>query len=61
MRIGKRISAGLMTLALGFAVFGEVPDARTMIGAAMIVAAGLYAFWRERRVGATPARKGSVR
>ena len=32
----------------GYAVFGDVPDAPTVIGAAIIVAGGLYAFHRER-------------
>ena len=27
---------------------GELPDAYTIVGAAIIVAAGLYIFWRER-------------
>ncbi|WP_339948779.1 DMT family transporter [uncultured Albimonas sp.] len=56
-----RYTVILWALVLGFAVFGEIPDARTMIGAAMIVAAGLYAFWRERRVGAGLGREGSAR
>ena len=36
-------------LALGWSVFGEVPDALTLLGAAIIVATGVYAFYRERR------------
>ncbi|MGM0585492.1 MAG: DMT family transporter [Pseudomonadota bacterium] len=32
----------------GFVIFGEVPDGWTMVGAAVIVAAGLYVWWRER-------------
>jgi drug/metabolite transporter (DMT)-like permease len=35
-------------VALGFLVFGDVPDAFTLSGAAIIVAAGLYIFWREQ-------------
>ncbi|MDF2232513.1 DMT family transporter [Albimonas sp. CAU 1670] len=46
-----RYTVILWAIVLGFAVFGEVPDVQTLVGAAMIVAAGLYAFWRERRVG----------
>jgi drug/metabolite transporter (DMT)-like permease len=36
----------------GYAVFGDQPQPHTLIGAAIIVAAGLYIFWREQRVGA---------
>jgi drug/metabolite transporter (DMT)-like permease len=35
------------TLA-GFLVFGEVPDTVTMAGASVVVASGLYVWWRER-------------
>ena len=34
--------------ALGFLVFGEVPDVWTVTGAAFIVASGLYTAHRER-------------
>jgi drug/metabolite transporter (DMT)-like permease len=33
---------------LGFLVFGEVPDAWTIVGASFIVASGLYTAHRER-------------
>jgi hypothetical protein len=37
-------------------VFGEVPDAFTLGGAAIIVGAGLYILWREQVRGVqTPA------
>jgi drug/metabolite transporter (DMT)-like permease len=35
-------------IALGYLVFGDVPDVLTLLGAAIIIAAGLYIFWRER-------------
>lgn len=34
---------------LGYYLFGEVPDQRTIIGACVIVGAGLYLIWRETR------------
>ncbi len=37
-------------VALGWAVFGDVPDAFTLSGAAIIVVAGLYILWREQIV-----------
>ncbi|MGM0584294.1 MAG: DMT family transporter [Pseudomonadota bacterium] len=43
------------SLLLGFLVFDERPDALTLLGAATIVGAGLYAFWRERRAAQTLA------
>jgi drug/metabolite transporter (DMT)-like permease len=37
-------------VALGWAVFGDVPDAFTLTGAAIIIGAGLYILWREQIV-----------
>src|SRR5205823_195958 len=43
-------------IMLGYLVFGDVPDLATLVGAAIIIAAGLFIFWREqvrgRRVAA---------
>ncbi len=39
----------------GYAVFGDRPQPHTLIGAVIIIAAGLYIFWREERVGAKQA------
>lgn len=36
---------------LGYAVFGDVPSAATIIGVAIIIAAGLYIFLREKKLG----------
>lgn len=36
---------------IGFTVFGEFPDSWTIAGAALIVGAGGYVVWRERRLG----------
>jgi drug/metabolite transporter (DMT)-like permease len=35
-------------VALGYVVFGDVPDLFTLAGAVIIIAAGLYIFWREQ-------------
>jgi drug/metabolite transporter (DMT)-like permease len=35
----------------GYAVFGDVPSMATIIGAAIIISAGLYIFLRERTLG----------
>ncbi|SDG28794.1 MULTISPECIES: DMT family transporter [Thalassobaculum] len=33
---------------IGFVVFGDLPDLWTVVGATVIVASGLYVWWRER-------------
>ncbi|MEM6946276.1 MAG: DMT family transporter [Pseudomonadota bacterium] len=42
----------------GFVIFGEVPQTMTMIGAGIIVAAGLYVWHRERRAVRPPSGAG---
>lgn len=37
---------------VGFAIFGDFPDALTWLGTAIILAAGIYVFRRERMAGA---------
>ena len=57
MRLGEvavvtpfRYTRLLFALMLGFAVFGERPDAATMVGGAVIVASGVYTILRSARV-----------
>ncbi len=38
----------LWAIGLGYLVFGDVPDTVMLTGAAIIIAAGLYIFWREQ-------------
>ncbi|MRX52236.1 EamA family transporter [Paracoccus sp. S-4012] len=59
MRVGEvsfvspfRYTQLLVAMALGFAVFGEVPRLTTWIGAALLVGAGVYSIWREQRLRA---------
>jgi drug/metabolite transporter (DMT)-like permease len=42
-------------IVLGYLVFGDVPDVFTLTGAAIIVAAGLFIFWREQARARQPA------
>ena len=35
---------------MGYVLFGDIPDAFTIIGASMIVGGGLYTLFRERRL-----------
>lgn len=58
MRIGDisfiapfRYTALLWAIALGFLVFGDVPDTAMIVGASLVVGSGLYALYRERIVG----------
>lgn len=43
-----RYTALLWAMLLGYLVFGDVPDTMMATGASIIVASGLYAFYRER-------------
>ena len=38
-------------ILFGYLVFGDVPDLPMLVGSAIIIAAGLYIFWREQAVG----------
>lgn len=38
----------LFAIGIGFAVWGDVPDALTLLGSVVIVAAGLFTLYRER-------------
>ena len=39
----------------GYLVFADVPSTATLIGAAIIIGAGLYIFLREQRLGKAQA------
>jgi drug/metabolite transporter (DMT)-like permease len=41
----------VLSLVLGYTLFGEAPTSSMLIGAGLIVAAGLFFIWRERRLG----------
>jgi len=42
-------SALIWAVGLGWLVFGDFPDAVTLVGMAVIVAAGIYLSWSEQR------------
>jgi drug/metabolite transporter (DMT)-like permease len=46
-----RYTALLRAILLGFLVFGDVPDAAMISGAAIVVGSGLYTLYREQVVG----------
>ncbi len=60
MRIGEisfvtpfRYSRMIFALVIGMIFFAETPDALTLIGAAIIIASGLFTLWREQRLKKT--------
>lgn len=59
MRVGDisfiapfRYTGLVVALVVGFVVFREVPDLWMLVGSALVVATGLFAFWRERKLSA---------
>ena len=50
----------LLALILGYALFAEVPTRTMLVGAALIVAAGLFIIWRERQLGIERAKARKV-
>ena len=45
-----RYTSLVVALILGLAVFGEWPDGMTLIGAGIVVATGIYTFYREAKL-----------
>lgn len=45
-----RYTSLLWAIVLGLVVFGDLPDVWTFLGAAIVVGAGLFTLWRERRL-----------
>jgi drug/metabolite transporter (DMT)-like permease len=41
----------IWAIALGYLVFGDLPDGWMLIGCAVIIASGLYVFYREAVLG----------
>lgn len=59
MRVGDigfvapfRYTSLLWAIFLGWAAFGTLPDALTLLGAALVVGSGIFTLWRERKVKA---------
>ncbi len=47
----------LWAVLLGWLVFADAPASTTWLGAAIIVASGLFTLWREHRLGREPPRE----
>jgi len=50
----------IWVIALGFLIFGDLPNHWTLAGAATVVASGLYLLHRERRVGKAVTATGAT-
>jgi drug/metabolite transporter (DMT)-like permease len=57
MRLGElgvitpfRFSSVLWGLLAGYLVWGELPDRWSLVGMVIVVTAGLYTFYRERKL-----------
>ncbi len=62
MRVGDvgvvapfRYTSLLWAIVLGFAVFGDWPDGWTLLGASIVVGAGVFTLMRERALGRAQA------
>ncbi len=55
-----RYSGLLAALILGFVVLDEWPDTLTLVGSAIVVATGVYTFYRERQVKARARRAAAL-
>ena len=55
-----RYTALLWALLLGYAMFGDIPDLPMIVGAAIIVASGLFTLYRERMAGRRPVAAEST-
>jgi drug/metabolite transporter (DMT)-like permease len=40
----------LWAIVLGWIAFDQLPDRLTLFGAALVVATGIFTFWRERKL-----------
>lgn len=45
-----RYTSLLWAIVLGFLIFGNLPDFWTLVGAGIVIAAGLFTLWRERQL-----------
>src|SRR3546814_11719582 len=57
MRVGEvafvspfRYTILIWAIVLGIVVFGDIPDGWTLLGATIVVATGIYTFYRERKL-----------
>jgi len=56
-----RYTVLIWALLLGIFVFGEMPNALTLLGSVIVTGAGLYTIWREQAVGQSEAARAAGR
>lgn len=63
MRVGEvgfttpfRYTSLVWAVALGWVIWGDIPDALTVLGAGIVVASGVFTLLREARLGRMPPR-----
>jgi drug/metabolite transporter (DMT)-like permease len=54
-----RYTSLIFSSVLGFVFFSEFPDFWTLVGAAIVIASGMYTFYREAKRRAAPIAQGS--
>jgi drug/metabolite transporter (DMT)-like permease len=47
----------LWGVGLGYLLFGEVPTSSVLVGGSIVVGAGIFIIWRERRLGLARKRQ----
>lgn len=55
-----RYTSLLWAIVLGLVVFGDLPDVWTLVGATIVVGAGLFTLWRERKLRLSRAATGTL-
>jgi len=53
-------TAMLWSLAIGYVIFAEVPTATILLGAGIVISAGLFVIWRERQLGLRREREKQI-
>jgi drug/metabolite transporter (DMT)-like permease len=52
-----RYSGIIWGVLFGFLIWGDLPDRWVVTGAAVVIASGLYIYWREQRAGVSAKAK----
>jgi drug/metabolite transporter (DMT)-like permease len=50
-------TAMIWSLIIGYFVFGDMPYPIVLVGASIVIGAGLFVIWRERQLGIQRARQ----